>query len=258
MWKTAAVLLLTAIAVPCQALAWGAEGHRIIAVIAADRLSPAARQQISAILGDDPKRALQEASNWADEIRRSRHNTAPWHYVNIPAGSSGYVAVRDCPRDDCVVTQIERDERIIADRHLLAPVRAEALRFLIHFIGDVHQPLHAADNNDRGGNEVRVVLGTRRTNLHAVWDSDVVRALGRGPESAASALERQITDVERNSWESGGPATWANESWDIARREIYRGLPGGSGTAPVILPRDYAKREERVAASELMRAGVRL
>ena len=93
-----------------------------------------------------------------------------------------YDPARDCQRGDCVVAQIERYTRTIGDRQRAAAVRAEALRFLIHFIGDIAQALHDEDNGDRGGYRVQVILGQRHTNLHAVWDVDVVRALGRDPE----------------------------------------------------------------------------
>ena len=184
---------LALFAAPSPCLAWGAEGHRIVAAIAADELTPAARQEVEELLGGDASVAMVQASTWADEIRPKRPDTAPWHFVDIPIQSNGYDPGRDCPADDCVVGQIDRDARIVADRQLAAPIRAEALRFLIHFVGDLHQPLHAADNDDRGGNRLRVVLRQHRTNMHAVWDVDVVRALGRGPEEISVRLEKEIT-----------------------------------------------------------------
>lgn len=114
---------------------------------------------------------MEVASTWADEIRRDRPETAPWHYVDIKVTSTGLDRGRNCPGDDCVVAQIEKDLAIVRDRTLAPPIRAEALRFLIHFVGDLHQPLHAADSHDRGGNEVRVVLDGELTNLRAVWDT---------------------------------------------------------------------------------------
>ena len=89
-----------------------------------------------------------------------------WHYVNIKIMNTGYDAARDCQNDACVVAQIQKDAAIVGDRTLAQPVRAEALRFLLHFVGDLHQPLHAADNHDRGGNEVWIVLnGEKRTSM---------------------------------------------------------------------------------------------
>ena len=154
---TALVLAVGIAPPPC--LAWGVEGHRIIAAIAADELTPVAKRQIEQLLGSpDASRGMIEASTWADEIRSSRPQTASWHFVDIPIGSAGYDYLRDCIRQNCVVSQIDRVERALADKRVLASGRAEALRFLIHFVGDVHQPLHAADNRDKGGNGTRVVL----------------------------------------------------------------------------------------------------
>lgn len=94
------------------------------------------------------------------------------------------------------MAQIDHAEAILHDKKLAQPVRAEALRFLIHFIGDLHQPLHCADNHDRGGNEVKVMIGRRHENLHAVWDDNVVEALGRDPETVVSRLENNITSTQ--------------------------------------------------------------
>jgi hypothetical protein len=203
---------------------------------------------------------MVQVSSWADDIRPSRRETGPWHFVDIPIGSAGYDAARDCPDNNCVVAQIDRDQGIIADKSLAQPIRAEALKFLIHFVGDVHQPLHASNNNDRGGNEVHVIVGGgKRTNLHAVWDTYVVQALGSDTALVAGSLESKITPQDRAQWDSGNAADWANESFRVASREIYAKLPGKGGTdAPVILPETYATQEAPVVAVQLEKAGVRL
>jgi hypothetical protein len=202
---------------------------------------------------------MVRASTWADEIRRERPHTARWHYVDIPLGSSGYVASRDCRHGNCVVAQIERDTRRIADPELTGAVRARALRFLIHFVADEHQPLHAANDHDAGGNEVHVILNGRHTNLHAVWDDAVVRALGRNPARVAMRLEARITASARARWQKGNPVDWANGSFAIASRDIYPLLHGRSyHYAPLILPRNYARRYAPIAARQLEKAGVRL
>src|SRR5215469_1378791 len=159
---------------PIPALAWAPEGHEVIARIAADNLSPAAHLRISQLLGGDAPDLMVLDSNWADEIRADRPQTTNWHFVNIEIGSKGYDPRRDCPRDDCVVAQINRDVSVLRDPKAPHPAKIEALRFLIHFVGDLHQPLHAADRHDKGGNSLTVFLNGRRTNLHRVWDEDVV------------------------------------------------------------------------------------
>jgi hypothetical protein len=244
---------------PSAAWAWGNEGHEIVALIAASELSPVAKAQVEQLLGGDAASAMADVSTWADKIRRDRPETGPWHYVDIEITSAGYDAARDCPNDACVVAQVQRDAAIVGDRTLAQPVRAEALNFLIHFVGDMHQPLHAGDNHDRGGNEVRVVLNGERKNLHSVWDTAVVEALGDNPGTVAAALERQITAAEKRQWSQGSVVDWANQSFQIAKARIYPALPGTGGTdAPVILPPDYAQREADVTRTQLERAGIRL
>jgi hypothetical protein len=251
--------IVAAVVMPSAAWAWGNEGHEVIALIAASELSPAAKAQVEQLLGGDAATTMADISTWADKIRRDRPETAPWHYVNIEITSAGCDAARDCPDDACVVAQVQRDTAVVGNRTLAQSVRAEALRFLIHFVGDLHQPLHAGDNHDRGGNEVRVVLNGDRKNLHAVWDTAVVEALGNDPGAVAATLERQITTAEKRQWSQGSVVDWANQSFRIAKTKIYRTLPGRGGTtAPVILPPDYAQHQADITRTQLERAGVRL
>ncbi len=244
---------------PTPCLAWGAEGHRIVAAIAADNLTPAARAQVGRLLDGNGKTAMMQVSTWADEIRRARLETAPWHFTDIPIRNSAYDPKRDCPLDQCSISQIQSEERALADRQLLDPIRAEALRFLIHFIGDLHQPLHSSNNDDRGGNDVRVASGDRHANLHAVWDVDVVRALGNRPEDVAAQLETEIAPAQRRSWSAGKPEDWANEAHEIAQHEIYGPITGRGGTSgEIVLSPDYAQIERVIAAEQLKKAGLRL
>jgi hypothetical protein len=226
--------IAAAVVMPSAALAWGHEGHEVVALIAASELSPAAKAQVEQFLGGDAASTIEITSG-------------------------GYDAARDCPNDACVVAQIRKDAAIVGDKTLALPVRAEALRFLIHFVGDLHQPLHASDNHDRGGNQVRVVLNGERKNLHAVWDTAVVEALGDDPRTVAPVLERQITAADKQRWSQGAVVDWANQSFQIAKTKIYPTLPGTGGTdAPVILPPDYAQRQADITPTQLERAGVRL
>jgi hypothetical protein len=245
----AGMLMLT----PTPVFAWGAEGHEIVALIAARELSPPARAQVARLLGSTAM--MVHESNWADEIRDQRPETGPWHYVDIPLRAPGYDARRDCPDRDCAVAQIEKDLRILANRTLGEGARAEALRFLIHFTADVHQPLHAEDNDDRGGNQIRVVMGRERANLHRVWDADVVEVQGVDAAAAADSIERSISSAQRKAWTSGTAAGWANEAHAIARDRIY---PPLQGRRELRLPRDYAWRQAATARIQLARAGVRL
>ena len=241
------------------ALSWGPQGHHIIARIAAGELTPKASAAVADLLGGDALSSMVTASTYADEIRPSRRETAAWHYVNIEIDSDGYDSVRDCPDDACVVAQIEHEEQIVGNASIAKPIRSEALRLLIHFIGDLHQPLHCADNHDKGGNLVKVVLRGEQTNLHAVWDTAVVEALGSSEETVAAVLASQITQRDRRAWSQGTAVGWANETWAIAKRFVYGSVPGvGATEAPIVLPSSYETAQRAVVAKQLERAGVRL
>jgi hypothetical protein len=243
-------LLLSA---PAPAFAWGAQGHEIIATIAAHQLTPRARAQVARLLGS-PAMLIHD-SNWADEIRDQRPETGRWHYVDIPLDGRGYVAMRDCPGADCVVAQIGRARQVLVDSRRSATVRAEALRFLIHFVADLHQPLHAADDGDRGGNEVRIALQGRRTNLHQVWDTRMVEALGPQTSRIAAEIERAVSPAQRKTWQAGTPTSWANESHDIAREKIY---PMVGGRRTLRLSSGYVHAGLPVTRIQLAKAGTRL
>lgn len=245
--------LLLAFSAPAHA--WGPQGHEIAARIAADNLTPAAHLRISQFLGGDAPAWMVLESNWADEVRADRPQTAGWHYVNIEIGARGYDRRRDCARDNCVVQQIERDIELLRDPRTPRAARLEAFRYLIHFVADLHQPLHAADRHDKGGNSVSVLQGRRRSNLHRVWDQDVVVALGSDSMRVAAGLERNLVPADRAKMMAGTPTDWANESFQIASREIYGRIPAGG---PVRLPRDYTSREKMIVQQQLLRAGLRL
>ena len=249
------ILLPLILMFPVSAQAWGPGGHEIIARIAADNLTPAAHLRLSQILGGDAPALMVLNSSWADEIRGNRPETASWHFVNIEVGSKGYEQKRDCPKDNCVVRQIERGVGLLSDPRAPFAARRDALLFLIHFVGDLHQPLHATDRHDKGGNGVTVYQGRKRSNLHRVWDEDLVEALGPDAMADAADIEAELSVVEKTGIQSGNPAAWADEIFQLGSREIYGRLPGAG---PVRLPRDYSVRERAVVRRQLARAGLRL
>ena len=247
------LMVFVLLTLPQPALAWGAQGHEVVALSALRELTPTARARVGSLLGGAAM--LVHDANWADEIRDQRPQTGAWHYVDIPLAAAGYDARRDCRRGDCAVAQIEKDVRILGDAKFGIPARAEALRFLIHFTADVHQPLHAEDDDDRGGNEVRVSIGRERSNLHRVWDVDVVEALGPDSAAIAAEIEHSLSPAQRKTWQAGTPAAWADEAHAIARDRIY---PPLLGRRQLRLPRDYAQRNAGVTRMLLAKAGLRL
>lgn len=213
------IILLAALAVPLPAFAWGVEGHEIVAEIALHELTPAARAQVAALLGSDAM--LVHEANWADEVREQRPETGHWHFVDIPLDAPGYDAARDCVGGDCVVAQIANTRAILANPSSSLGARQAALRFLVHLVADVHQPLHDEDNNDHGGNAVHVGEGRGRPTLHHVWDTTVVESLGTNVDTVAGDIEHSITAEQRKAWENSAPIEWANEAHAIARDVIY-------------------------------------
>jgi hypothetical protein len=174
-----------ALCMPLQALSWGTEGHQVIAKLAEAQLTPQARTEVTRLLGLEPGATMTSISTWADEHRNPA--TAAWHYLNFPRGDCSYDAARDCPDGKCVVGAIERQVKVLAST---APdeSRLLALKYIIHFVGDVHQPLHAGYGDDRGGNTYQLQAFMRGSNLHAVWDTGLVKALNEDADALAGRL----------------------------------------------------------------------
>jgi hypothetical protein len=240
-----------AIVVSPSAFGWGAEGHALIARIAETQLTPKARQQVQAVLG--PGTTLASIASWADEIRRSRPETAPWHYIDIPLSQTHVNLARDCPNAECVIAKIGTFEKALSIPLTPPRERSEALMFLVHLIGDMHQPLHAADNRDRGGNTVQVQLGGLKTNLHSLWDSALLARMGDAEQLASTwSLDSR---KRARKWAKGTVERWAEESHAAARKVVYGKL--GSG-APRIISAAYEKAADSLIREQIERAGARL
>jgi nuclease S1 len=168
-----------------SAHAWGEDGHRIVAALAQAQLSPTARKEVERLLAVEPGQTLASISTWADEHRNP--TTAPWHYVNFPRGNCSYEPERDCPDGKCVVAAIDRQIealRMAGDDEK----RLTALKYLVHFVGDIHQPLHAGFGDDRGGNSYQLQAFMRGSNLHAVWDTGLIKALQQENDAIVKSL----------------------------------------------------------------------
>jgi hypothetical protein len=179
--------LVVTVFLPLQALSWGAEGHQVITKLAESKLTPKARAEVNRLLAIEPDATLASISTWADEHRNPA--TAPLHYVNFPRGDCTYVPERDCPDGKCVVGAIKKQVEILGsnatdDKMLLA------LKYVIHFVGDVHQPLHPGNGDDRGGNTYQLQAFMRGSNLHAVWDTGLIRHLNQDADTLASRLSK--------------------------------------------------------------------
>lgn len=171
-----AALTAAFLAATPRAEAWGREGHRIVGDIAADHLTPTAARAVATLLVDEPEPTLAGIANWADDIRSSE--SGPLHYVNFPRGTCTYRASRDCADGRCVIAAIEQSIASLRRRDTSTLARREALKQLVHYVGDIHQPLHAGRSADRGGNTVQLQWRGEGSNLHQVWDRLLIRDLG--------------------------------------------------------------------------------
>lgn len=227
------LLALAGLAWAPPALAWGEYGHRTVAAIAEANVTPLTRARIRVLLRSAPGlgtpdckvRTIEDASYWPDCVRRDAWRfsyTFSWHYQTEPV-CKPYDAKANCAGGNCITAQIERNRRILADKSLPGPVRLEALIFLVHFVGDIHMPLHSGDNGDQGGNAVKAQYGIAPGfNLHAIWDGPEAE---RAISEATPGLVRRYSAAERAELGGGTPADWGRESWEFAR-EIYRKAMG--------------------------------
>ena len=232
-----------------SAARWWDTGHRIVARIAEERLTPHTREAVRDILEGQ---SLPDASVWADNIRQYRHDADKLHYVNIQLRDTAYVPERDCPGGRCIIAAIERDRRILASNAASPAERAEALRFLIHFMGDLHQPLHVADNSDRGGNKRTVYLLGHSTNLHRVWDGELIERFGLTDSAYLAELHREMDTLDLAALERGTVMDWAMEGHRVAAARAYRVPRGGR------LGQGYLDASRPFVDRALIAAGVRL
>lgn len=249
--RTALFLAIAAL-LPSRLWAWGCVGHEAVALIAEAHLDPHARSMVNRILEKSPidpdldRYCRQEnldpmasASTWADDYRAHHPETGNWHFIDIPRGAPEGNLEKYCPADGCVTMAIERQLKIIETSHD-ATRQADALRFIIHFVGDLHQPLHATTNDDRGGNCVPVTFfheiaalknpqqESYSPTLHAVWDASIVERLA-GKKSAsqfAAMLDRKFRS-QAAGWQAEAIHVddWAWQSHSLAETAAYGDLP---------------------------------
>jgi nuclease S1 len=273
MVRTTAVVLAIVVALSSSiefVAAWGAQGHRLVGLIAAERLTPPARQRAEWLLDGQ---TLAEVSSWADTITSDQVQTSYWHYLNIPPEAPGYDRDRDCPKQpgasagsrsdrwrDCVVDRIAYWEERLGDVRLDRADRATALKFVVHFIGDLHQPFHALGVG-RGGNDIKVrVFGEadcgndparpNPCNLHSVWDGRLIARRGLDDRAYLAALTKLIDARGFGTQPIGTPAQWAEQSFRLAKAALVR--------PDTNIDEAYYRRHITVVDQRLALGGVRL
>ena len=250
----ACLLVFVAVSLPTPARAWGCEGHQVVALLAEKHLTPHALAMAKKILADGPidpslsrfckeggADPLADASTWPDDIRGIRPEASPWHYIDIPRGTKLRDIEKFCDaKEGCVTRAIADDLAILRSADADPQKRGDALRFLIHFVGDLHQPLHAVTNNDQGGNCVPVAFfdvapqirnpqtESYSPNLHGVWDTNILAKAteGKTVDQVASDLDQSFRK-QMARWQKGSTDvdTWAWESYQLAVKNVYGKLP---------------------------------
>jgi len=247
------MLALAALCLPCQtASGWGREGHKIIARIAAAKLTEKTKSAIAGLLNEGE--SIESMASWADEIRPRRPETPTWHYINIPVSKPGDWR-RYCPDTGCVIEIVAKMERRLADRALSREQRREALLFLVHFVADLHQPLHVGDQGDRGGNDVPTVYRNYAGNLHGLWDTGLILGYMETDPGMAGRLTRRSGAWEYWRTRRGRPESWAWQAHGISRDVAYPNLPKDR---PAQVGDAYARAAKPYVEKQLRRAGLRV
>ena len=209
-----------------DALAWGAQGHRLVARVAETRLDPQARAEIDRLLAQEPDASLASIAPWADQLRKEDpdlgRRSASWHYINMAEDGCIYQQPRHCPDGNCVVEALKEQSAILADRGRSDAERLQALKFVVHLVGDLHQPMHAGYGHDRGGNNYQLQYNDRGTNLHSLWDSGMFYPLRLGDDQFLARLQALPAHDASDPALHSNIAVWAEQSCHIARQDgIY-------------------------------------
>lgn len=266
-----------------SAHAWGDEGHEVVALIASHYMTPAVLQKVNALLATDTSGLtatdLASEATWADYYRDSDRNTTKVHYnethnwhfadIEVPGGTLAaacynFPALNGQPAsnsaaNDCSVDKITEFAAELKSPSTSPAERLMALQFLLHFVGDLHQPLHSADENDLGGNSKSVTAtGIAAGSLHHYWDTPFVEQISTNATTAANTLIAGITATQAQQWASGTPSAWATEANAIAASTAYGALPKPSSSGVYKLSATYVKNSVAAVKTQLSRAGVRL
>jgi len=255
--RLATALLACLIVAPVQA--WGPLGHSVVAELAQRHLSPAAEAEVERLLAPDHTRSLADIASWPDQIQDDParadlwKQTRPLHYVDFRHGDCNYTPPRDCQDGLCVVSGLQHYVAVLGDPTQSDAARGEALKFVVHFAGDIHQPLHAGSRDDKGGNTYQVQFNGKGTNLHRVWDSGLLLTRGLDWQAYASALDaRGLVPLPPPIAPLDNPyAQWAEESCAITAE-------AGFYPTDHKISQAYVDAELPVAELRLREAGRRL
>jgi hypothetical protein len=254
-----ALLLTTLTTNPLAGSLWAGDGHRLVCEVAWRHLTPEARRLVNGLRAGESG-TFAESCTWADEVRDARPATYNYHFINIPTRTRGMNMQRDCgdPAKRCAPWAIKYYATILADSTKGKAQRLEALKFLGHFVGDIHQPLHAGRPGDLGGNQVMVAFfGDRGTSerpmqLHSVWDNGILRRAGMRWPNGLNELLGGISTADVAAWSHSDIVGWTNESYRIDEEFVYSVASGSN------IDQQYYARALPIVRQRIRQAGIRL
>jgi len=246
------LLLGVAVCLSLGLISWGVTGHRTVGEIAERHLSPQAKAAVKEILGHE---SMAEASTWADEIRKDNPETTPWHFINVPLGLSfaEFKAQVENTAGSNVYKALLNAEYTLKDNKSAERQKVEALKFIIHFVGDMHQPMHVSRAEDKGGNTILLSFEGQDTNLHGLWDSGLLDREGLSYDKLADKYDH-ATPQQIAKWQSNPVIVWAWESYQIST--ILYGEVNSDGSSK--LGKEYYESHIGTVESRIEKAGVRL
>ena len=231
------------------AYGWGHQGHSVIAYVAEFNLASESKK---IIVEEFNIKNLAYVASWADKVRKRRKYEGPWHYSNIKENESTYVVSRDCPDKNCVTEKIKEFSHVLKNKKILFRKRKEALKYLVHFVGDIHQPLHLGNSKDRGGNKIRLDYLGSKVNLHYLWDGALIDWKKESFSKYAKFLNNKLVESEKLDWLVDiNVNSWANESRSLALKYAYPFDSEG-------LSKAYILRGREILDLRMVQAGVRL
>jgi hypothetical protein len=217
--KKKGILLTIAISgISIVLLSWGVTGHRTIGKIAENHLSPNAKAAVKDLLGGE---SLADVSTWADEVRgeAAYRSTGPWHYINVPLGLSypDFQKAVEEMADKNIFTALQDQEKIVTDKTAPRDRRVEALKFIVHFVGDSHQPMHVSRAEDKGGNTIQLNYDGQGTNLHSLWDTKLIEHEGGDYLQLAEKTDH-ASPAQIKQWQSDPMIKWVWESYQVSTK----------------------------------------
>jgi hypothetical protein len=231
-------------------ISWGNTGHHVIGQIAENHLSPKAREAIQALLGGQ---SLADVSSWADEVRGNDpeyQSTAPWHFINVELGLSFPDFAKE---GDNVYTALLKQEAILKDSHATTEQKVIALKFVVHFVGDIHQPMHISRAEDKGGNTIQVQYDGKGTNLHSLWDTKMLEHGGLNYQQLAEKYDHPA-EAQIKKWQGDAPIVWAWESYQIST-QLYGEIAAMKGRN---IDNAYYEAHLPIVENRIEKAGIRL